>query len=155
MLTISAIAQGLAVDRKVVRGYIKRGCPTDSVEAAAAWKAANVRARVVAKKVAKRSNRGRGAPPAPVSLYQDARTRWAIAEANERELSVLERKAVLVHRDKVRAELARQLAGLRNAILQIPSRLQSVLAAETDEAKVHDLLQDELYAVLGQIAEAA
>ena len=54
----------------------------------------------------------------------------------------------------MRAELGRRLAGLREALLQMPARMQSVLAAETDEAKVHDLLQDEIFSVLAHVAEA-
>jgi hypothetical protein len=93
-----------------------------------------------------------GRKPAAASPYQDARTRSAVAEARERELRVLELEGVLVRRDVVRAELARRLAGMREALLQMPNRLQSVLAAEMDEGNVHDLLEDELHAVLGQVA---
>lgn len=156
MLTQRAIAKGLGISAQMLTAYKRRGMPLHSVEAAAAWKAANVRKRITDRPSKQITGDAPVPPPAPptVSPYQDARTRWAIAEANERELSVLERKGVLVHRDKVRSEQARILVGLRQSLLQIPARLAPVLAAEADEAKVHDILQDELTAVLHQITDS-
>ena len=42
--------------------------------------------------------------------------------------------------------------GLREALLQIPSRLSAVMAAETDQARCHDLLQREIHTVLAGVA---
>ena len=52
------------------------------------------------------------------------------------------------------AELARRLSGLREALLQIPSRLEAVLASETDPTKVHELLEAELFQALAAASEA-
>jgi hypothetical protein len=155
MLSRKEIAAGLGIDPGLVTRYRRAGMPSTSIQEAAAWKAANVRQRITARApVNGHTPTKPEAPPAPAANpYQDARTRWAIAEANERELSLLERKGVLVHRDKVRTEVARLLVGLRQSMLQMPARLQSVLAAESDEAKVHEILQDEVYSVLAQISE--
>jgi phage terminase Nu1 subunit (DNA packaging protein) len=143
-MTLTALGEALGIDARAVARYAKRGMPVHSVEAARQWRAKNVRARVANGK----TKPGKAAPNA----YQDARTRWAISEAEQRELEVLERRGVLVSREQVRAEVARYLVGLRQALLQLPARLQSVLAAETDETKVHDLLQDEVDGILSQIA---
>jgi hypothetical protein len=149
MPTQQQIADALGVSRPLVVAYRKRGMPVESAKAAREWMSANIRPRLP-----------NGTQPDKQTIhkqsrYQDARTRSALAEAEDRELAVLERRGVLVHRDKVRGELARQLSGLRDSILQIPARLQSVLAAETDEAKCHDIVQDELYLVLAQFSESA
>lgn len=61
----------------------------------------------------------------------------------------------LVSREAVRSELARRLSGLREALLQIPSRLEAVLAAEEDPGKIHQLLEDEIYAALAGVSEVA
>jgi phage terminase Nu1 subunit (DNA packaging protein) len=149
MLTQRAIAEGLGISPQLLTRYKRAGMPLTSVEAAAAWRAANVRQRIAEKP------NGKAHPPkkAQPSQYQQARTRRELADAEDREISVLERRGVLVRREKVRAEVARILVGLRQSLLQIPARLQAVLAAETDETKVHDVLQDEIDGILALIAE--
>lgn len=151
MLTRKEIAEALGVTPALVTRYRNAGMPMHDIQSARAWKAANVRLRV-ANGAAKPKGK-RKAAATPASIYQEARTRTAIADAMDRELDVLERSNVLVKRDTIRAELGRRLATLKDTILQIPARLAPVLAAESDEAKVHDALQDELYGVLAQIAE--
>ena len=81
-----------------------------------------------------------------------ARTEREEIEVQRARLAMLEGSKVLVHRDTVRAELARHLSTLRESLLQLPVRLQSVLAQEQDEAKVHDLLQDEVDLLLERIS---
>jgi len=160
MPTQDAIAKGLGIDPILVTRYKRQGMPIDSLEAARAWRAANIRPRAVSGSPAKKTAASKRAEPngharakrPPPNPYQDARTRLAIAEAQDAELRLLERKGVLRHEGALRAELARRLSGLRDAILQMPSRLQAVAAAETDEAKVYDLIQDECFGVLAQIA---
>lgn len=149
-LTITALSKGLEVDRKAVRRYVAAGCPTTSLDAARVWKAANVRPRAIS--TIKKAAAARQKPPPP-NPYQDARTRQAIAEATEAQIRVLERQGKLAHVDVIRAEYAKRMSALREAALQIPARLQSVLAAESDEAKVNVILQDEIFLFLARIAE--
>lgn len=122
----------------------------DSADAARAWKKANIRARAVPGTKPPKSGAA-DAPPRQPSGYMDARTARERAEAERAQIQVLAARGLLVDAEKVRNELARHLAGLRDSLLQIPARLQSVLAAETDEAKVHDLLQDELHQALAAV----
>jgi hypothetical protein len=115
-LTITALAKGLGVDRKTVRGYVADGCPRTSVEAAAAWKAKNVRPRVTPE----RQKPGR--KPAAASPYQDARTRSAVAEAEKSASCRCSSCRASWSTGRGRAELARRLAGMRDsALLQIPN----------------------------------
>lgn len=150
-ITDATIADALGCSVRLVTRYKGQGMPTKSVAAARAWKAENVRQRVKPNG----AGPGEGAPepsPSPDS-YAEARRRLAVAEAQQAELNVLKDRAVLVHRDKVREEVGRRLAGLKEALLQLPARLQSVLAAEADEAKVHDVLQDEIYQALASVSD--
>ncbi|MGZ7254014.1 hypothetical protein ACXWO5_10385, partial [Streptococcus pyogenes] len=51
----------------------------------------------------------------------------------------------------IRSALASLLASTRDALLQIPARLAPVLAAESNPAAVHDLVQTELHQALAQL----
>lgn len=60
------------------------------------------------------------------------------------ELDYLERIGKLVEKEKVEAEAFRIGQLVRDAMLNVPSRLAGVLAAETDQRRVHDLLEQEI-----------
>lgn len=160
MPTRTEIAAALGVTPALVTRYGKAGMPTNDIAAARVWKSANVRQRVSgsmakkkkpAKKVAtKRAARAKPPPPNP---YQDARTAQAIADAEDAQLRVLERRGVLVHVDVHRARVAQHLSALKDAFLQMPARLAAVLAAESDEAKCHSIVQDEIFSVLARLTE--
>jgi hypothetical protein len=84
--------------------------------------------------------------------YWHSKARREKAEAELAELKLAEQQGQLVRADAIRAAHAKRLAGLREALLQIPSRLAAVLAAEPDQARCHDALQRELHAVLASVA---
>ena len=68
------------------------------------------------------------------------------------ELYYLERIAELVKKADVEAEAFRIGRQVRDAILNVPSRLAGILAAESDQRKVHDLLEQELRQALEALA---
>lgn len=80
--------------------------------------------------------------------YMTSRTRRESAEAEMAELKLAEQHGQLIRVDAVKQALANAFTATRDSLLQIPSRLAAVLAAETDAAKVHELLQLELYRAL-------
>jgi hypothetical protein len=84
--------------------------------------------------------------------YWQSRARREKAEADTAELKLAELRGDLVRADAIRAVHAKRLAGLREALLQLPARLSPVLAAEADQARCHDALQRELHAVLASVA---
>ncbi len=84
--------------------------------------------------------------------YWKSKARREKAEAELAELKLAEQQGQLVRAEAVRAAHAKRLAGLREALLQVPARLAAVLAAETDQAKCHDAMQRELHAVLASVA---
>lgn len=148
------LANELGISPAVVSRLKAKGMPVHDVEAARRWREANVRARIT---VGQRAER----PAAPDSGDDDGgndywtnRARRERAEADLAELKLAEQCGELVRAADVRSHHQRKLAALRDALLQIPARLASVLAAENDAARCHDALQQELHGVLAQIAEA-
>ena len=84
--------------------------------------------------------------------YWASKARREAAEADLAELKLAEQRGELVRAADVRAAHARRLAGLREALLQIPARLAAVLAAEVSQAACHDKLQAEIHAVLASVS---
>jgi hypothetical protein len=88
--------------------------------------------------------------------YWASKGRREAAEADLAELKLAELQGALVRADDVRASLAKRAAAFREGLLQIPARLSAQLAAETDQARVHALIDAELRAVMaGLVAEGA
>lgn len=147
-----------AVRRAVRDGRITTiGGKIDPVAADAQW-ARNTRVRAG-------SRPAEAAPPAPGGTasgrgerdddddYWRSRARREKAEAQLAELKLLEAHGQLVRADDVRAGLARRAAAFRESLLQIPSRLSAQLAAETSEARVHQLLEAELRTAVAHLVE--
>lgn len=90
---------------------------------------------------------------APVS-YHVAKAMREAAEARMAQLKLAELRGELIRTEVVRAGMASILTSTRDRLMQLPARLAPVLAAETDQGKVHDLVRDEIHAALSQIANA-
>jgi phage terminase Nu1 subunit (DNA packaging protein) len=87
--------------------------------------------------------------------YNEAKTLRETAEARLAELKLAEQRGELVRVAEVKAALATKAAALREGFLQLPARLAAVMAAESDQARCHDILQTELRAVLEQLTAQA
>jgi phage terminase Nu1 subunit (DNA packaging protein) len=128
--------------------------PTYSVEAARAWRAQHV-APVPG---AKPAEPAAGLPEAAMATttrpaaYEASRARREAAEAAMAELREGELRGELIRVEAVRAVWASRIVSTRDALLQIPSRLAPVLAAETNLATVTQLLDDELRQALEQLS---
>ena len=102
-------------------------------------------------------------PSLPVAPVADAGRVDAIfrqAQAQERaynaKLAELEYKRAIgemVLAADVQAELARVFATVREGLMQVPARLAAVLAAETDQGRVHEALETEIRNALLQLKE--
>jgi len=155
------LARALGVTPATVTRDADAGMPTTSVEAARAWRQQNRRARVAPPPRPGSAAMPEGAvaagPAVPVDPkdgdgdYWTSRARREAAEAELAELKLAEQRGELVRVADVRSVHAKRVAGLREAMLQIPSRLSAVLAAESNQARCHDVLQQELHAVLQQV----
>lgn len=87
--------------------------------------------------------------------YHVAKTLREAAEAKIAQLKLAEMRGELVRADEIRASLAKRAASFREGLLQIPSRLAAQLAAETNQAAVHALLDAELRSVMAQLTAGA
>jgi hypothetical protein len=147
-MTRTELAAGLGIDAGLVTRYARRGMPTDSLPAAAAWKAANVRQRMTGKSTARAGRAAPAAPAGTVPSYSESRARREHAEAVEAELRVQKLKRTLIDREQAERTVAGILIGCRDAVRQIPARIAVLLAAETDAREVDRLLQAEIDATL-------
>jgi hypothetical protein len=91
-------------------------------------------------------------PESKNATFMQAKTAHAVFDAKTAKLDFEERSGKLVRVDAVKQALASAFTSTRDSLLQIPSRLAAVLAAETDAAKVHELLQLEIYRALEGIS---
>lgn len=138
--------------------------PLESLQAALDWHAAHVRTRIgvaggALHSPGPESHCGAagadGTGSGPRAELLGARLRRELAEASLAELREREASGELVRADAVRAAHARRVAGLREALLQLPARLAPILAAEGDQTRCLDLLQREIHDVMRQAASPA
>lgn len=87
--------------------------------------------------------------------YEDARRRRELAEAMLAEMKQAEMAGQLIRMDAVRSAWAAKITGARDALLQIPSRIAPVLAAEVDLVRVTAILEDELRQALAELSTDA
>lgn len=152
--TQNALAAALGISPGRVTHCKARGMPVYSVEAARAWRLQNVAPvapPMSAATTAAQGERGNdvaeGDPP-PDDTYWVSRARREKAEASMAEMKERELTGDLIRARAVRAALAAKLSSMRDALLQLSARLAPVLAAETDLAKVRQMLDDEIYQAL-------
>lgn len=177
-LSQNAIGRALNLSSASMVKLKKQGCPMDSVEAAQAWRESrqNIAARKPLPSTAvvnvnpDSDCTTQPVPPSPPSFnggqdgaadsggfgedHQAARTRREIAEANLAEMREAEERGDLIRVSAVKASLATVFATTRDALLQIPSRLAPLLAADGDPANVQNTLHAEIHQALNDLANA-
>jgi phage terminase Nu1 subunit (DNA packaging protein) len=94
-----------------------------------------------------------GPSPAAVLVYQDEAAREKRASAQLRELELAERAGELVPAADVEFRVFNVARAAREALMSIPDRVATIVAAETDAAAVHALLTAECRKVCEQLAE--
>lgn len=173
-LSQAAIGRAMGLSKAAITKLKYQGMPVDSVEAALEWRKAN-------QNIAARKSLPMGARAFPdgsgyvidnagmqpgasmafggemdafVESHEAARTRREISEANLAEMRESEMRGELIRLDSVRSALAGIISSTRDSLLQLPARLAPVLAAETDAARVNDLIQTEIHQALAQIVSA-
>lgn len=163
----SHLAELLGLARSAVSAQVKRGMPVDSVEAAKAWRDANIDpARRKSQKFDRHYQAGPPASNPPATARQPseddlgedfkaARTRREISEANLSEMRESEERRDLIRVAAVKSALATAFAATRDGLLQIPARLAPMLAADTDPASVQNLLHQEIHRALMHLSGAA
>ena len=89
------------------------------------------------------------------SQYTKARAVREHYHARIAKLEYEERVAKLVSKDEVQLAAFNQFRMFRDGMLNIPDRLAAVLAAETDPARVHELLAAEIRKALQEFADGS
>ncbi len=135
------LAKALGVHPAVVTRDKQRGMPVHDVEAAREWRRRNVRPRITDKPDDEKPQR----PEVETTDdYWASRARREKAEAELAELKLAEQMGQLVRAAEVRASLARSMAGLREALLQMPARVVPLLVADPSPAAMDALLRGEI-----------
>ncbi len=159
------LARSLGIDPALITRYKARGMPVDSLEAAQQWMADNVRSRV--RTIGQADKPAAVEPdtlpllaadeaPPPLRDSQQAeslsysvdRARRERYEADMAEIKLREQQGDLVRKADVRITMAERLGEVRTNLLQIPARLAPLVAPETDQGKVHAMIDAELRTVL-------
>jgi phage terminase Nu1 subunit (DNA packaging protein) len=147
------LAELLGISRSTCSDSVKRGMPTDSLEAAQAWRNAFLDpARRKQAKPAPEVLQPLEQPPEPEETFDEARTRDMVSTANLREMAEAKRRGELIEVAAVTKVLASDYATTRDALLQLPARLGPMLAAEKDPATVQRLLHAEIHQALVTLA---
>lgn len=168
----AAIGRALNLSPAAITKNKKLGMPVHSIEAAQAWRVE--RQNIAARKPAPAAIAPRPSAPStplPVNAFppldhvepdlnmgedhDTARTRLRISEANLSEMKEAEENGSLIRLDAVKAVLSVAMATAREALLQIPSRLAPLLAADTDPASVQNLLHAEIHQALALLSGAS
>jgi hypothetical protein len=90
-----------------------------------------------------------------VTSYHVAKTLRETAEARIAQIRLQELRREVISVQAVRQQLAMDYTTTRESLLQLPSRLGSTLAAESDPAAVERLLRAEIHQALTRLAGAA
>lgn len=157
-LTESGLARQLGVSRQAVHELVKRGVLSKDkdglIDFELAKHALMNRVRPSGKTTA--SLQEPATPAATqtpeITSYHVAKTLHEAAEAQIARLKLAEMQGDVIQVSAVRATWAARIASARDALLQIPSRLAPVLAAETDLAAVTLLLEDEIRQALAELS---
>lgn len=80
--------------------------------------------------------------------FIDSQARREMFKANITELEYKRQMGELIPADEVDKEWFRLARLVRDGMLNIPARIADQLAAETDQRKIHDLLEMEIYQAL-------
>lgn len=159
-LSQAAIGRALGLSPPAITKLKGQGMPVNTVEAAQAWRLA--RQNIAARKPLPFDSPLAAVVPmvhapgerADDESHDQARARRERAEADLAELKLAELRGELVRATAVRAAIARQAAGLREALLQMPSRLVPILAADPDPGRMDMALRAEIVSALQQITGA-
>ena len=134
------LAAALGVDPALVTRYKARGMPVDSVEAAAAWKLANVRARAGGRADAA------GAPDdaPPVEDYAAHRARREKAAADSAEVRALRESGKVVMLEGAERATYDAFRGLRDAAFQAMRDASPRVRGLTDTREIQLALEGAL-----------
>lgn len=140
------LAAALGVDPALVTRYKARGMPTDSIDAALAWKTANVRARVGGKARQGQLPLAGEAPDAAAAPegYADHRARREKAEADSAEVRALREQGKVVMAEGAERATFDAFRALRDAAFQALRDGAPKVRGITEAREIQTILESEL-----------
>ena len=136
-MNLKELAKSEGVSTTTIANWVRNGCPAPksktgayrfNLKAVRRWRAENLGRRP-----------GRG------DTLMDARKRKEFALAGLRELELRTRNDELVERVKVKSKLRELQKRTMDALKNIPARLSGVLAAESNQDVIFEMLTKEIY----------
>jgi len=145
-----ALARRLKVDEKAVRKAIKRGRLSKSIQ-----RGKNGEVRIDPAIAAAEWKQNAAKPPAgePTSPLVEVQRLVGIQRARQLEIANEARLGRLVSADRVKREQFEAIRMIRDAVLNVPTRIAAQLAAQSDAGAVFKLLEDELRLTLEGVAD--
>ena len=133
-----ALARALGLSPSAVLKLEARGMPVDSLEAARAWRAANLDPTRTKASGARAERIGQA------DAFMLARTEREQNEAALAGLKLAELAGELVRVAEIERALAAKVAAVRDALLNVPHRVSVLAAAESDAGRVFELIDGEI-----------
>jgi len=90
---------------------------------------------------------------AKTGSVSDERARLLKSQADMSELKVQHRQGELVTRESVEAATFTAIRAARDRLFNIPDRVAGLLAAETDQHKIHAMLTKEIHQMLEDLSD--
>jgi phage terminase Nu1 subunit (DNA packaging protein) len=149
----SALGKALNLSPPAITKLKRQGMPTHDVEAAREWRSRNIRQAVTGAPDGPTAPRP-GRSPAPAYTdddppdYRQARARREQAEAELAELKLAEQRGELARVSEMRSEYSRRIAAARQALLQMPSRVAPLIAADPSPLGIDNALRREIASIL-------
>jgi phage terminase Nu1 subunit (DNA packaging protein) len=137
-LSKRALARALGLSPSAVLKLEARGMPLDSIEAATAWRAANL------DPLRTKASAARAGRTARADEWMAARIEREQAEASLAALKLAEQRGELVRVADVESALARKVLAVRDALLTVPHRVSVLAAAEGDAGRVFEMIDGEI-----------
>ncbi len=163
-LSYSQLGELLGISKQAVGKAVKAGMPVDSVEAAEAWRLANLdvsrtkTARVDVSAPPGRSDDADGADDdAPQSsddaAYKRARTEREQIRRDREALQLEQERGNLVDKQEVARLRFTEFRALRDALGHIGARTKDALSVETDPLRCEQIVTAEIERALGVFAD--
>ena len=86
------------------------------------------------------------------ATYHQAKTAREVYQAKLAQLDYEKKIGKLIEVDAVKAVLTKRILEIRDSIMLVPARLAPILAAESSQKKIQQIVSDELRRILEQLA---
>ncbi|MBC9071833.1 hypothetical protein IAI53_07615 [Thauera sp. CAU 1555] len=149
-MTLTELGNALGISKGQVSKLADRGMPTDSVEAARAWRAKNLHPSW--SEEARAAGEGAAAGAGNSSAFWAAKTRKEAAQAELAEIELAREKRALCEIEKVHRALYAAHRVLRDQLLSVPNRLAAQVVGVTPQAAA-ELMRGEIRRCLDEFSQ--